>query len=72
MKTVVILPTETTIKLSRLAALEAKERSHDAYMGAMRRMRVRQYKVHGVLAEAYAQALHDFAEMIIEEGRNGD
>ena len=73
-----LAPDETVIKKKQLALLERKARDHDIYMAAMRRMRVKLESVGPAayqseswyLRAGYRAALEDFANMIVEEGRN--
>lgn len=67
---VVLAPDEVRIKADRLKELEAKERAHDQYLHAMRRMRI----IAGDMAhetdyeKGFFACLNKFAEMIVEAG----
>lgn len=65
---------ETIISIHRLEELEKKERSHDAYLWATRRMadRVRSIQANvgigtsGEFSDGYTQGLTDFARLVVE------
>lgn len=70
-----VLPSEVVVKRTRLEELERKERAHDAYMAATRRMRVRQdemlrAKAQGGEIGGYAfgwlAAMREFAEEVVK------
>lgn len=75
----ILQPGETIITEKRQAELEQKERAHDAYMRATRRMRVRQDAVLDkardprtstiprAKAEGWLAAMHEFGEVVMEE-----
>jgi hypothetical protein len=57
-----ITSSEVVIPVHRLAELERKERGHDAYLWATRRMADKAR----ISCSDYARALYDFCELVAE------
>jgi len=75
MRATILAPDEEIIKRKRREELEGKERAHDAYVRATKRMRVeRALRLARIAPESeftqgYHAALGDFAQAVAEEDR---
>lgn len=69
MKNVMLLPGQMVVKESEWKELQKIRAAHDAYLGAMRRMRTTQVAegTRGTFAQGWWACLNTFATYIVEE-----